>query len=48
MGRTNHTDFDDGENYYKLHGKGLWVPARAEYRPGRDYLEWHNENPFSG
>lgn len=43
-----HTDFDDGENYYKLHGKGLWVPARAEHRPGRDYLEWHNENRFRG
>ncbi|MXY32198.1 MAG: HNH endonuclease [Gammaproteobacteria bacterium] len=43
-----HTDFDDGENYYKLHGKGLWVPARAEYRPRRDYLEWHNENRFRG
>ena len=21
-----HRDFDDGENYYKLHRKGLWVP----------------------
>ena len=43
-----HTDFDDGENYYKLHGKGLWVPPRAEHRPGRDYLEWHNQNRFRG
>ncbi len=48
MGRTNHTDFDDGENYYKLHGRGLWVPARAEHRPRRDYLAWHNENRFRG
>ena len=43
-----HTDFDDGGNYYKLHGKALWVPARAEHRPGRDYREWHNENRFRG
>ena len=43
-----HTDFDDGENYYKLHGEGLWVPARSEHRPGREYLEWHNENRFRG
>ena len=43
-----HTDFDDGENYYKLHGKGLWVPKSAEHRPGREHLEWHNENRFRG
>ena len=43
-----HTDFDDGENYYKLHGKGLWVPARSDHRPERECLEWHNENRFRG
>ena len=43
-----HTDFDDGENYYKLHGTELWVPKSSEHRPGRDHLEWHNENRFRG
>ena len=43
-----HTDFDDGENYYRLQGKGLWVPARSDHRPERECLEWHNENRFGG
>ena len=43
-----HTDFDDGENYYKLQGTDLWVPDRPEHRPARRYLEWHNENRFRG
>ena len=43
-----HTDFDDGENYYKLHGTELWVPDRSEHQPARRYLEWHNENRFRG
>ena len=43
-----HADFDDGENYYKLHGTELWVPKSSEHRPGREHLEWHNENRFRG
>ena len=43
-----HTDFDDGEHYNKLHGTGLWVPESSEHRPGREHLEWHNENRFRG
>ena len=43
-----HTDFDDGENYYKLHGTELWVPKSAEHQPGREHLEWHNENRYRG
>ena len=42
------TDFNDGENYLKLRGTRLWVPTRPENRPGRNYLEWHNENRFRG
>ena len=43
-----HTAFDDGENYYKLHGTELWVPDRSEHQPARRYLEWHNEHRFRG
>lgn len=40
------SDFDDGENYLKFRGTKLWVPRALEDRPGRGYLEWHNENRF--
>ena len=39
-----HTAFDDGEHYYDLDGTKLWVPRSSEHRPGREHLEWHNEN----
>lgn len=43
-----HTDFDDGEHYYGLDGRKLWVPESREHRPGREHLEWHNEERFRG
>lgn len=42
------TDFDDGENYQRLHGSSVWVPEASELQPARDNLEWHNENRFRG
>ncbi len=41
-------DFNDGDNYLKLHGSALWVPATAELRPDPEALRWHNENRFRG
>ena len=39
-------DFNDGENYFKLHGNQILVPANPGDRPGGGYLQWHNENQF--
>ncbi len=41
-------DFDDGENYLKLHGTPLAVPEREELRPDPERLRWHNEERFRG
>ena len=41
-------DFNDGDNYLKLHDSELWLPTTAELRPDRDALRWHNENRFRG
>lgn len=41
-------DFNDGENYLKLHGSEVWVPRDEERRPDPETLEWHNENRFRG
>lgn len=41
-------DFNDGENYLKLHGSGILVPGREEHRPDPAALQWHNENRFRG
>jgi putative restriction endonuclease len=41
-------DFNDGENYVKLHGSTIWVPDLPECRPDPEALQWHNENRFRG
>lgn len=41
-------DFNDGENYMRLHGTELWVPQNAALRPDPEALRWHNDNKFRG
>jgi putative restriction endonuclease len=41
-------DFDDGENYLRLHGTAVRLPAVADDRPSLEALVWHNENRFRG
>ena len=43
-----HKDFNNGKQYYKLHGEKLWIPGRPEKQPDREHLEWHNENRYRG
>ena len=41
-------DFNDGENYIRLHGTSIAVPGRSEERPDPSFLRWHNDNRFRG
>jgi putative restriction endonuclease len=41
-------DFNDGENYLRLHGTRVRLPGAEIERPSRDALSWHNENRFKG
>jgi putative restriction endonuclease len=41
-------DFDDGENYLRLHGSSIFVPVSAELQPDHAALRWHNDNRFRG
>jgi len=41
-------DFNDGDNYIRLHGNPVWVPERAELQPDPEVLAWHNENVYRG
>lgn len=41
-------DFNDGENYLRLHGSRVLVPERDDLRPDPEMLRWHNENRFRG
>ena len=39
-------EFDNGKEYYALHGSTLWLPKEAQSQPGSEYLTWHNENVY--
>lgn len=41
-------DFNDGENYLRLHGKKIIVPEERALRPSPEALQWHNEKKFRG
>ena len=41
-------DFNDGENYLKLHGAKVRVPADPAKQPSAESLRWHNENRYRG
>lgn len=46
--RRMKDDFNDGDNYLKLHGSRVWVPEAVGLRPDAETLGWHNENVFRG
>jgi putative restriction endonuclease len=46
--RRMKEDFNDGENYRKLHGSRIWVPESELLRPDPGALQWHNEEKFRG
>lgn len=41
-------DFDNGKNYYSLHGREIRVPKKPELRPALEAIDWHNNEKFLG
>lgn len=41
-------EFENGRDYYALHGKRIYVPNRRDLRPDRSVLAWHNDYRFRG
>jgi putative restriction endonuclease len=42
------TDFNNGNEYRRLHGATVAVPVSPKFQPDRDALRWHNEKVFLG
>ena len=42
------TDFNNGNEYRRLHGAPLFIPQPAAHQPDRAALRWHNEERFLG
>jgi|SRR5581483_4378704 len=41
-------EFENGRDYYAMHGKPLLVPNRRDDRPDTAALDWHNTHRFLG
>lgn len=39
-------EFNNGAEYYAMHGKQINVPALEQMRPSKEALAWHNETRF--
>jgi len=41
-------DYENGRDYYTLHGKVIWVPESVFFKPSRETLSWHNSSVYRG
>ena len=48
VSRRIREEFENGRDYYALHGRQIAVPSPTEERPDPRALAWHNEHCFLG
>lgn len=48
VSRRIREEFENGRDYYALHGQQIAVPAPTHERPNPGALAWHNEHRFRG
>ena len=48
VSRMIREEFENGRDYYALHGTRIQVPKQRDHRPEQDALMWHNNNVFKG
>ena len=41
-------EFENGRDYYGLHGRRISIPKKLDLRPDAGALTWHNENCYRG
>jgi putative restriction endonuclease len=41
-------EFENGRDYYAMHGRSLYLPPDKGLRPGSEFISWHNENVYRG
>ena len=48
VSRRIRDEFENGRDYYAMHGRSVQVPQRPDQKPDPQALTWHNENRFLG
>ena len=48
VSRRIKEEFENGRDYYRMHGTPVAAPLRSECRPDVELLRWHNESAYRG
>ena len=48
VSRKIKEEFENGRDYYRLHGSRMRLPGDLRNRPSSECLEWHNTNVYRG
>jgi putative restriction endonuclease len=48
VSRRIRDEFENGRDYYAMHGRPVQVPQRPDQKPDPQALTWHTENRFLG
>ena len=48
VSRRIRDEFENGKEYYRLHGQVIKTPELTTHRPDANALTWHNDNRFKG
>lgn len=48
VSRRIKEEFENGRDYYAMHGKQIQLPSIRSSWPDSNYIYWHNENVFRG
>jgi putative restriction endonuclease len=48
VSRRIREEFENGKEYYALHGSPISLPPKQELWPALEYLRWHNETKYLG
>jgi putative restriction endonuclease len=48
VSRRIRDEFENGRDYYALHGRNILLPGEIEMKPSGEFISWHNENIYRG
>ena len=46
VSRRIKEEFENGRDYYAIHGRSLHIPQSRELKPAHEFIIWHNEKVF--
>lgn len=48
VSRRIKEDYENGRDYYSLHGRLIHLPPKREFYPAPEFISWHNDRCFKG